>query len=85
MREYVAQVTNRGQLTLPAAVRRELGLKPGDQVAIVVTNDRAEVRRLDYTIESASQTNSTPADMVAGDFDAHFEEATATDADAVEQ
>jgi len=28
-----ATITSKGQITLPAAVRRELGLKPGDQVA----------------------------------------------------
>ena len=84
MREYVAQVTSRGQLTLPAAIRRELGLKPGDQVAIVVTDDRAEVRRLEHTIESASPPNSTPAGMIPSDFDALFGEATAADPEAVE-
>ena len=28
-----ATLTSKGQITLPSAVRRELGLKPGDQVA----------------------------------------------------
>ena len=33
MGEYVATVTQKGQVTIPSELRRALGLKPGDKVA----------------------------------------------------
>jgi AbrB family looped-hinge helix DNA binding protein len=37
----VVQVSPRGQVTLPASVRRALGLEPGDNLVISVEGDRA--------------------------------------------
>jgi AbrB family looped-hinge helix DNA binding protein len=37
----VVQVSPRGQVTLPASVRRALGLEPGDNLLISVEGDRA--------------------------------------------
>ena len=34
--EYVITVTSKGRLTLPVAVRRRLGIEPGDRVVIVI-------------------------------------------------
>ena len=42
MKQLHTVVTRKGQVTVPAAIRRELGLKPGDRVAFVV--DRGEVK-----------------------------------------
>ncbi len=39
-REYSTVVTRKGQITIPAEVRRALGLSEGDRVAIVVGDDR---------------------------------------------
>ena len=81
MREYVAKVTSKGQLTLPAAVRRELGIDPGDQVTIVVNNEHAEVRRLEHTVMSVFQSIPTPPGLITGDFDDLIEEAMSDHAD----
>lgn len=81
MREYVAKVTSKGQLTLPAKVRRQLGIVPGDQVTIVVNNEHAEVRRLEHTVMSVFQSIPTPAGLVTGDFDDLIEEAMSDHAD----
>ncbi len=35
----VATLTSKGQITLPAAVRKKLGLAPGDQVDFVESGD----------------------------------------------
>lgn len=38
--EYLTVVTRKGQITIPAPVRRALGLEEGDQVALVVKEDQ---------------------------------------------
>lgn len=83
MREYVAKVTSKGQLTLPAAVRRELGILPGDRVAIVVTDEHAELRRFEHSVMSVFGMIPTPPGLVTGDFDDLIEEAMSAHADEV--
>jgi AbrB family looped-hinge helix DNA binding protein len=39
--EAVVQLSPRGQVTLPASVRKALGLEPGDSLVIAVDGDRA--------------------------------------------
>ncbi|MGN6360680.1 MAG: AbrB/MazE/SpoVT family DNA-binding domain-containing protein, partial [Thermomicrobiales bacterium] len=36
MKEMLATLTSKGQLTVPAEVRRQLGLKQGDKVAFML-------------------------------------------------
>lgn len=38
MKELLTVVTRKGQITVPAEIRRALGLKEGDKVAIVLTD-----------------------------------------------
>ena len=38
------RVTVKGQVTIPLAVRRALGIQPGTEVAISVAGDHAEIR-----------------------------------------
>jgi AbrB family looped-hinge helix DNA binding protein len=41
-----ATITAKGQMTIPAAVRDSLGLKPGDTVAIELDQDKAILRKV---------------------------------------
>jgi AbrB family looped-hinge helix DNA binding protein len=43
MKEFVSSLSPKGQITLPAEVRKRLGLKPRDKVRIVV-DDEGTVR-----------------------------------------
>ncbi|HEY8492156.1 MAG TPA: type II toxin-antitoxin system PrlF family antitoxin, partial [Dehalococcoidia bacterium] len=52
-------MTKRGQVTVPAEVRRLLGLKPRDQVEFTIQDGRVEIRPAKYTLESVYQ--SVPA------------------------
>ncbi len=53
MTEFVATVTAKGQLTVPAAVRRKLGIRPGDQVAFVIDAEGgARIRRIEPDFRS---------------------------------
>ena len=49
MKESLATITSKGQVTIPAEIRKVLGLKPRDKVAFVL--DQGEVR-----IEPSSST-----------------------------
>jgi antitoxin PrlF len=46
-------LTAKGQVTIPAEVRRFLNLKPGDQVAFVVEDGRVTLVRSEDRIEAA--------------------------------
>lgn len=41
---YVAKLTSKSQITIPAAVRRQLGLAPGDSVVLEMEDGRAVLR-----------------------------------------
>ena len=46
-------LTTKGQVTIPADVRRRLGLRPGDQVGFIVEGDQVRVLRQESRIEAA--------------------------------
>jgi AbrB family looped-hinge helix DNA binding protein len=82
MREYVATVTSKGQLTLPAPVRRHLGIGAGDKVAMVVEDDKsARLRRIEHDVRSVRGLIATPPGLESHDFDELIEEAMADHAD----
>ena len=69
MREIIASTTQRNQVTIPAEVRRLLGLKPRDKVAFTV-DDGGMVRltAARFTLESAFgsvQPSAHPEDFDA--------------------
>ncbi len=43
--QQLSKVTSKYQATIPLAVRRKLGLKPGDAVVFEIENDSVRVRR----------------------------------------
>ena len=53
MREFVASVTERGQVTIPAEVRRVLGTRPRAKVVFRVEGDRVQLAPAEFTIETA--------------------------------
>jgi AbrB family looped-hinge helix DNA binding protein len=45
VKEHLTVVTRKGQITVPVEVRRALGLKVGDKVAVVLGDQEARLRR----------------------------------------
>jgi AbrB family looped-hinge helix DNA binding protein len=43
MQQYHSRLTVKGQVTIPAAVRRRLGVAPHDTVAFVVTDEHVQL------------------------------------------
>ena len=53
MREVTATITQRGQVTIPAEVRRPLGLRPRDKVAFTIEDGEVRLTSLSFSLESA--------------------------------
>lgn len=45
------RLTSKGQVTIPVAVRRKLGLKPGDAVSFVERGDMVAIERADSGVD----------------------------------
>ena len=48
-----ATLTSKGQVTIPAEVRRRLGLRPGDHIGFVIDGDEVRLVRKENNIEAA--------------------------------
>lgn len=82
MKEFVATISSKGQVTIPADVRHFLGVEPADKIAFVVEEDegRVALRPARYTLESV--LGSIPAMRnESADLEREIEEATAENAD----
>ncbi len=53
MKEIISTISSKGQITIPADVRRHLGVGTSDKVTFVITDEgRVELRPVRYTLES---------------------------------
>jgi AbrB family looped-hinge helix DNA binding protein len=50
MREHLTRVTRKGQITVPAEVRRALGLHEGDSVAVLLEDGQARIERRESVV-----------------------------------
>ena len=65
-------VTSKGQVTIPKAVRRELGIRQGSRVVFAVKNGKAEVRvvhRAPARVESGFGMLKSRGRHLPADFD----------------
>lgn len=54
MKEITTTITQRSQVTVPAEVRRALGVKPGDRVTFTIADGEVRLRPVvAYSLESA--------------------------------
>lgn len=49
-RKYQSRMTRKGQVTIPAELRKELGLKEGDRVEFVRENGSLHIRKPDSVV-----------------------------------
>lgn len=52
MKQFTATITERGQLTVPAEVRRALGLKSHDKVTFTLEDGEARIKPVAFTLET---------------------------------
>ena len=53
MKQIVTTITQRGQVTIPAEVRRLLGVAPRDKVAFQIDDGQVSLVAAPFTLESA--------------------------------
>ena len=53
MKEIITTITQRGQVTIPAEVRRLLGVKPRDKVAFTIEGTGVRLTAAAFSLESA--------------------------------
>ncbi len=54
LREFIATITSKGQVTIPIAIRDELGLSPQDKIIFRLgEGSRVEIERLPMSLEEA--------------------------------
>ena len=80
MRAVEATVTSQGQVTIPADVRRHLGLTKGTKVTFVIEGEAVRLVPSRYTLETARGAVA-PIPGMSTDFDREIEEAMADEAD----
>lgn len=51
MKERLSVITRKGQITIPAEIRRALSLKEGDKVSFVLEDNQARVTRAGSVVE----------------------------------
>ena len=77
MVEITAKISSKNQITVPAEVRRRLGVGASDQVAFVLAeNDKVELRPARYDLESILGSIK-PLPNESLDLDQEIAEATA--------
>jgi antitoxin PrlF len=54
--ELLTVVTRKGQVTIPAAIRRSLGIKQGDTIAVAIEGDAVKLRPARASIRDFYQT-----------------------------
>ena len=84
MREIRASVTSRGQVTIPAAIRRHLGVGTPDKVAFVLGDDGTVILKpVTATVRSVAGSIKPVRNDDPGDFDAWIAEALEDEADRI--
>lgn len=61
--EHTATISSKGQITLPAEIRRSLKLRPGDKITIVKRGNSAELKPSTYDQELAELRSQAEAIM----------------------
>ena len=80
MHETVTTVTRKGQITLPVAIRKALGLTRGDKVVVSLEDDEVRLKRTEsVTTQTAGSLHSEQPALPAEEERKAAEEAIAHD------
>jgi len=53
LKEYTRRMTSKGQVTVPAEVRRKLGIRPGETIIFRIVKNHVEIDRSPMSLEEA--------------------------------
>lgn len=86
MREMESTITQKGQITIPAEIRRALGIKKGDRAAFVIEGDRVWLIFKGSVVErNFGIVKSTEPPLTAQEEREAFEQGVAEEDDAEDQ
>ena len=71
---HIATITSQGQVTIPAEVRKKLGLKKGDKVNFVIKNGKAEIEHVPDLLELAGTFKTNKKPLTSGEIHDKFAE-----------
>jgi AbrB family looped-hinge helix DNA binding protein len=81
MKEYLTVVTRKGQITIPADIRRALSLKVGDKVAVVMEGNQVRLApRGSVALRTAGMFKTNEPPLSAEELRAAAEQAIAEEA-----
>jgi len=80
MQTIEGRLTSQGQVTVPAAVRRVLGVAPGERLSFIIEDDGVRLEAVRHTFESIAGSVPCIPGMSA-DLDDEVEEAMSDEAD----
>lgn len=83
MEQMVATVTSRGQVSIPARVRKKLGIRPHDKVAFTIEGDVVRLEPVRFTLEDVFGSVPAIPGTTTEDFDRQIEEAISEALDRV--
>jgi antitoxin PrlF len=66
----VGRITAKSQTTVPRAVRKALGIRPGDQIAYEIEGDRVVMRRVDDPFDAPLASFTEWSDDLDAAYDA---------------
>ncbi len=76
MKEFIATISNIGQVTIPPDIRRKLGLAPGDKLTFVLDDvGKVTLRPVRYTVASLRGIVPALPNRETDDFDDQIAEA----------
>jgi antitoxin PrlF len=84
MREFVSSITSKGQVTIPSAVRQQLGVSTPDKVAFVIDDEgRVALRPARRTLKSVRGVVPALPGRTTTDFEDQIEDAMEEEADRI--
>lgn len=84
MREFVSSVTSKGQVTIPSAIRRHLGVGTPDKIAFVLDDDgQVALRPARLTLQALRSVVPPIPGHSAADFEDQIEEALEEEAQRI--
>lgn len=83
MKEIISTITSKGQVTVPAEVRKRLGITRGEKIAFLIEGDDVRLKPVRYTLESVFGSVPALPGQETDDFEDQIEEAMEEEAERI--
>lgn len=73
MDALTGKVSQKGQLVIPAAIRKALGIKKGSEVSFEVKNDEIRIKKVPTALDWSNLVDQLPEEKVKIDKNGHYD------------